>query len=56
MKLEDQQRFQVEGGAVCEDAQIWITCERCGWVAVLDEPIPLAELNQRAEEHTEVCR
>lgn len=56
MQLEDQQRFQIEGGASAEDAQLWLTCDRCGLVLVSDEPLTLAELNQRADEHTEECR
>jgi hypothetical protein len=55
MDLEDQYRFQVEGAASAEDGQLWITCDRCGWLAVYDEPISLAELGQRTDEHTEVC-
>jgi hypothetical protein len=50
------QRFELQGAASYEDAQLWITCDWCGWVAVYDEPHALAELVQRAEEHTEVCR
>lgn len=56
MNLEDQQRFQVEGAASAEDAQLWLTCDRCGVFVVSDEPLTLGELNQRADEHTEVCR
>jgi hypothetical protein len=55
--LEDQQRFQLIlfatfGG----DVQVWLHCERCSWQSQIDDPLTLAELNQRADEHTEVCR
>lgn len=53
MSPEDQQRFYVDPAD--DGALIWLTCERCLWQAEL-EPLTLAELNQRADEHTEVCR
>jgi hypothetical protein len=54
---ERQQRFQVEAGAIGEDGQLWLTCDRCGHLVVVsDEPLTLAELNQHADEHTEECR
>lgn len=53
MDLEDQQRFQVEPA---DSAYIWLTCERCLWQAEVAGPETLAELNQRADEHAEVCR
>jgi hypothetical protein len=39
-----------------EDAVLWLTCSQCGWDAEIDVAPTLAELVQRAEEHTEVCR
>lgn len=56
MDLEDQHRFQVEGLASCEDAQLVLSCHRCAHQWVFDGPLNLAELDQRADEHTEVCR
>ncbi|GGN39591.1 hypothetical protein FHR83_006685 [Actinoplanes campanulatus] len=56
MELEDQHRFQVEGVASAGGAQILLSCDRCPWTAVLDDPISFADLNQRAAEHTEVCQ
>lgn len=57
MDLEDQHRFQVEAMAVPTDVGlIWISCDRCGWHAEIDDPISLADLELRADEHTEVCR
>lgn len=53
MKLEDQQRFEVDA-EMC--AEMWLSCERCNWGADIEGPITLAELNRRADEHTEVCR
>jgi hypothetical protein len=50
------QRFEAQGAAAWEDAQLWLTCDRCGVFVVADKPMSLAELVQRAEEHTEVCR
>jgi hypothetical protein len=56
VRVADQYRFQVEGGASAEDAQIWLTCDRCDYIAVIDGPISLADLIDRADEHAEVCR
>jgi hypothetical protein len=56
VKFEDQQRFEV--WAAPEDAATWIAfgCNRCALVVDLgSEPLTLAELNQRADEHAEVC-
>lgn len=33
-----------------------IRCQTCGWSADIDDLTTLAELNQRADEHAEVCR
>ena len=49
------QRFEARGHSR-EDAQLLLSCERCGVITVSDEPLTLAELVQRADEHTEVCR
>ena len=56
MRVADQHRFQIEAAAGTEDAQLWITCDRCDWIAVYDEPVSFADLEERADEHTEVCR
>jgi len=52
---DDMQRFEARGHSR-EDAQLLLSCERCGVITVSDEPLTLAELVQRADEHTEVCR
>jgi len=53
---EDMQRFEVESTHVAlDDTRITIDCRDCYWYAELDLPLTLAELVQRAEEHTEVC-
>ncbi|GEM_PF-3842940 len=57
MQLEDQYRFQVEPVVVRTGAaNLWLSCDRCRWYADVSNPITLADLNQRADEHTEVCR
>ena len=57
MNLEDQQQFTVEAiGDYLGEAETWLTCSRCAWTAEIDKALTLAELNQRADEHTEVCR
>lgn len=57
MDLEDQHRFQVEPIVVRTGAaNVWLTCDHCRWIAVYSEPLTLADLNRRADEHTEVCR
>lgn len=66
MELEDQHRFQVEAmGWNYDGATVTLACTRCKWYADYDqpsgpnetyEPLTLADLNQRAQEHTEVCR
>lgn len=58
MDLEDQRRFQVEGFGSEVTGVVELTCLRCGWRAEIEtivDPLPLAELNQRAGEHAEVC-
>lgn len=56
MDLEDQYRFQVEAHPWQEQASVTLTCDRCVWTAIIDDPLTLADLNQRAQAHTEVCR
>jgi hypothetical protein len=61
---EDMQRFEVDATPWrdAEGADLTISCRRCPWSAHTehqvgaDDAIPLAELMQRADEHTEVCR
>jgi hypothetical protein len=58
MELEDQYRFDVQAitpyGGV---ADISLRCTRCGkWATHIDRPISLRDLNERAQEHAEVCR
>lgn len=60
MDLEDQQRFHVEAIEERDGPAIALDCARCrlttGWQARFDLALTLAELNQRADEHAEVCR
>lgn len=35
MDLEDQQRFTVQGASAYEDPQLWLTCDRCDYLAVI---------------------
>jgi hypothetical protein len=57
MSPEDMQRFSAAPLAIpYEDAVLWLTCSQCGWDAEIDVAPTLAELVQRADEHTEVCR
>lgn len=55
MELEDEYRFEVEAMDAYAP-EIWLNCTRCSWVAEIEGRITLAELNQRAAEHAEVCR
>jgi hypothetical protein len=51
------QRFEITPvGLHGGDATVQLACDRCGWNIWLDDPLSLAELVQRADEHTEVCR
>lgn len=56
MDLEDQHRFQVEAQQFMGESGLTLSCDRCSWTAILDSPLSLADLEQRADEHTEVCR
>jgi hypothetical protein len=49
------QRFEVEAQEWQGVRGLTLFCKRCKWTAVLESPMPLAELVQRADEHTEVC-
>lgn len=54
---DDMQRFEIEAQEWRGSLGLTMRCERCGWVAVLESPLlTLAELVQRADEHTEDCR
>jgi hypothetical protein len=58
---EDMQRFEIEGSGseVWSSVTIWHRDCPSGWLTTIDtleEPTTLAELVQRAGEHTEVCR
>jgi hypothetical protein len=39
-----------------DDDQLLISCSRCPWIVVLEGTATLAELNRRADEHTEEWR
>jgi hypothetical protein len=57
MDLEDQHRFTIEAlGDYLGEARIELACTRCAWTAEINDLIALAELEQLADEHTEVCR
>lgn len=63
MKLEDANHFEIGGNTDADDADISLTCLRCPdwheWIAVSTEEdgpgVKLADLIQRAEQHTETC-
>jgi len=57
--LEDQRRFKIWAMAWNDgSASLFVECARCGWQweSEPDEEVTLADLDQRADEHTEVCR
>lgn len=59
MSPEDMQRYEVQDRAVWDDSELWLCCTRCEWETQMEfhSRWPnLAELVQRAGEHTEVCR
>ena len=54
---EARKRFEVQAsGDYLGEADIELMCTRCAWIAELDTTFTLAELNRRADGHTEVCR
>lgn len=57
MNPDDMQRFEIEPALVGHylDGLI-VRCRRCEWTFETADVLTLAELVQRAEEHTEVCR
>jgi alpha-L-arabinofuranosidase len=58
--LDDEYRFEVFGLGNEEFGAVVLKCLRCvGWQVETDttsDTLTLAELVQRADEHTEVCR
>lgn len=52
------QRFQASAISLsAAPSDISLRCLRCGrWTSHIERPLTLAELVQRADEHTEVCR
>jgi hypothetical protein len=66
IEREDQYRFQISAtgaahtvvSGIYPDVVIWLECGRCPWqwAAEANHPVTLADLNDRASEHTEVCR
>jgi len=56
MSPYDMQRFQITGDMNADGSWIEISCDKCRWYAEIEDPLTLAELVQRADEHTEVCR
>jgi len=53
MELEDQQRFEIDINFWDDDATL--RCQKCGAELAILVSETLAELNQRAAEHAEVC-
>jgi hypothetical protein len=53
-RAEARERFDIDlfGAGVAG----WLHCDRCSWQIQLGNTTGLAELNRRADEHTEVCR
>lgn len=49
-------RIDVMADADGERSWITLACDRCQWNADIDDPVSLRDLNQRAQEHAEVCR
>lgn len=58
MRVADQYRFRVQAFALSgSPADLSLQCGRCGrWTVHIAEPITLADLIDRADEHAEVCR
>ncbi len=53
---EAQYRFEV-GAVITSGPDLSVRCTRCHrWAVHIDRPITLAELNDRAQKHAEVCR
>ncbi len=53
---EGQQQFTV-AAIITSGPDLSIQCTRCyRWTVHIDRPLSLADLNQRAAEHAEVCR
>lgn len=55
MDLEDQYRFSFPMLRL-DDQGAYLQCDRCHWAHEIESGETLAELNLRADEHTEVCR
>lgn len=54
MKLEDQYQFSAQAvGLFGAPADLALHCDRCAWWLHIAEPISLADLIGRAEQHTE---
>ena len=52
----DHYRFSVMGDINANGSWLTLACERCPWTADIEDPVSLRDLNERAEEHAEVCR
>ena len=56
MRLEDQHRFQIEAGYDGEPV-LFLWCTRCQeWTCTITDVLNLAELDDLADPHAEVCR
>lgn len=56
MSPDDMQRFEIYPDYNAVGTWLWVSCGSCPWVDRAEDPVSLAELVQRAEEHAEVCR
>lgn len=52
----DHYRFSVMGDINANGSWLTLACERCPWTADIEDPVSLRDLNERAQEHAEVCR
>lgn len=55
MEREDQYRFSFPMLRL-DDPGAYLACDRCPWEHEIENDETLAELNDRAAEHAEVCR
>lgn len=56
IEREDQYRFTVAPVEPVDNMSLTVTCERCGLPVTVGGLALLADLNDAATEHAEVCR
>jgi hypothetical protein len=54
-KVNDQGRFDVMGDINENGSWITLACDRCQWSADIEDPVGLRDVNERAQDHAEVC-